>query len=232
MNDLEDEIDLSCLHYSEKIKEPTKNELRQREMFQNSLLKYGRQYEEEVVEKEVQKVGKKEVQKVGKKEVQKVGKEVVSKEDEKIQKRRLILLIKIYKNEFGKKLEDYKNVKLEKLNVEELEDLKREMDLSLSSKSVVTGGVQMISTGIYTLEYLLTNFGVKCQGLSTICNDPETIDDMKHIVLKRCQLVTTEPEARLMYKLLQSILILHNTNNQQNLNIDNISKINEQFTDI
>ena len=216
MNDLEDEIDLSCLHYSEKVKEPTKNELRQREMFQNSLLKYGRQYEEEVVEKEVQKVGK----------------EVVSKEDEKIQKRRLILLIKIYKNEFGKKLEDYKNVKLEKLNVEELEDLKREMDLSLSSKSVVTGGVQMISTGIYTLEYLLTNFGVNCQGLSTICNDPETIDDMKHIVLKRCQLVTTEPEARLMYKLLQSILILHNTNNQQNLNIDNISKINEQFTDI
>ena len=97
-------------------------------------------------------------------------------------------------------------------------------------------GVQLISTGIETLEFFLVNFSpINCTGLSRICKDPEVIDDMKHITLKHCQLISTEPEARLLYKILQTSLMLHNINGSiepTKNNLEVIENINKEYLEI
>src|SRR5688572_19043305 len=53
---------------------------------------------------------------------------------------------------------------------------------------------------------------LKVQGLSAICNEEDTIDDMKEICLKHMDLVHVEPEARLGFRVLSTAMMLHNIN--------------------
>lgn len=150
-----------------------------------------------------------------------------------INKRRQILMIQFYINEFPDKLQQFKKMKFEKKTIEELNDLKKEIDFIISNKSNVRSGIQIITTGIQTLEFILLNFTpVNAKGLSNICNDKETLDDIKHLALKHCHLISSEPESRLMYKIVTTTLLLHNINSNIDINNPNIDKINIDFDDI
>lgn len=154
-------------------------------------------------------------------------------DEEIINKRRQILMIQFYVNEFPDKLQQFKKMKLEKKSIDELNDLKKEIDFIISNKSNVRAGVQLITTGIQTLEFFMLNFTpINAKGLSNICNDKETMDDIKHLALKHCQLISSEPESRLMYKILTTTLLLHNINTNIDINNPNIDKINQEFVDI
>lgn len=160
-----------------------------------------------------------------------------STEDEIIQKRKMILLMQFYLVEFSERLKTFKKINLEKKTYDELLDIKKEMDFVLSNKSNVQQGTAMISTVIQTLEYLTLSYTpVKCEGLSKICDDPETIDIMKLICLKHISLVQIEPEQQLIYKIVSSMLMLHNVNTyKESLTVvvnDNINEINNKYSDI
>lgn len=158
-------------------------------------------------------------------------------EDEIIQKRKMILLMQFYFVEFPERLKVFKKINLEKKSYDELLDIKKEMDFCLSNKSNVQQGVAMMSTGIQTLEYLTLNYTpIKCEGMSKICDDPETIDIMKLICLKHISLVQIEPEQQLIYKIVSSMMMLHNVNSyRESLNIvvdESLNNINNKYSDI
>ncbi len=164
----------------------------------------------------------------------------IPSEDEVIAKRRLILLLQFYLLEFPDKLKTFKKINLEKKDLAELKDLQKEMDFCISNQSNVKQGSEMILSGIQGLEYICVNFTpLQCSGLSeNIKNDAETIDTIKHLCLKHmgASMMNTEPEHRLMYKILTTALSLHTINsfsaNMVQHNDDIIQKVNDQFTDI
>lgn len=161
-------------------------------------------------------------------------------EEDIINKRRLILLIEFYLLEFGDKLKAFKKINVEKKTYEELEDIKKEMDFTLSNRSNIRQGTQLVVTSIQTLEFLCVNFTpIKCEGLSKICDDPETIEDIKHILLKRMHLIQSEPEHRLIYKVISNMLLLHNFNSYKEainsnikVNEGEVENINKKFEDL
>ena len=70
-------------------------------------------------------------------------------------------------------------------------------------------------------------------------NNPETLDDIKHIALKRMSMASVDPELRLAYNVLQNMLMLHNINSHQNQGrpveqdkISQIKKVNNDFNDL
>ncbi len=133
----------------------------------------------------------------------------------------------------------FKKINLEKKSNDELIDIKKELDFTVGQGSNIASGVQMISASIKTLEYMMVEFSpINATGLSRICDDPETIDTMKHICLKHSHLISSEPEARLMYKILMTTMMLHNVNgsiatSQEQLKTnESIIIINKEYIDI
>lgn len=162
--------------------------------------------------------------------------------DDDIKKRRsLILLMQMYINEFPK-LKKYKNTNFEKKTLDELLDLRKEFDATLSCRSTVKAGVNIAITVIQTLEYVLCNFTpIQAQGLSNVINDPDVIEDIKILVLKHMPLISSEPEQRILFKLITTTMQLHaiNTYNQEIIHVNNDSKkmenveiINGEYNDI
>lgn len=161
-------------------------------------------------------------------------------DDEVINKRRLILLFQFYLLEFPEKLKAFKKINLEKKTLDELKDLQKEMDFCIGNQSNVKHGSAMVLSGIQALEYVAINYTpLQCQGLSeNIKNDPESIDTIKHLCLKHMgsSMMNTEPEHRLMFKIMTTALSLHTINSfSQNMvqhNDDIINKVNDQFLDL
>lgn len=161
-------------------------------------------------------------------------------EDDIINKRRLILLLQYYLLTFPDKLKAFKKINLEKKEFDELKDLQKEMDFCIGNQSNVKGGTQMVLSGIQALEYLSVNYTpIQCQGLSqAISNDPETIDTIKHMCLKHMgsSMMNTEPEHRLMFKIMTTALSLHTINSfSQSMATHNdeiIEKVNIDFQDL
>jgi len=69
-------------------------------------------------------------------------------------------------------------------------------------------------------------------------NDPDVLDDIKHIALKRMSMINVEPEYRLMYKIFSNVMLLHNANSAGIRNDKSSSKntkineLNEKYTDL
>lgn len=138
---------------------------------------------------------------------------VAPTEEELIDKRRVILLLQFYLVEFPDELKSFKKVNMEKKTHAELLDIKTEMDFVLGNNSNIKKAVEMFRLGIQTIEVLALNFTpFNITGLSSVCNDPETIKDIKLIALKHSKFIQTEPEARLAWKLVTTCLILNGIN--------------------
>jgi hypothetical protein len=130
-------------------------------------------------------------------------------------RKRLLLLIQMYINEFPKKLSAYKGMKLEKLSNKELEKLFEEIKFTLGARNNIQAGVKAMCLGINLFEQIAVKnpyMTLRVQGLSQICADEDTIDDMKEICLKHMDLVRVEPEARLGFKIVSTALMLHQIN--------------------
>jgi hypothetical protein len=97
-----------------------------------------------------------------------------------------------------------------------------------------------VLSGIQALEYVSVNFTpLQCNGLAeAIKNDPESIDTIKHICLKHMasSMFNTEPEHRLLYKVMTTALSLHTVNSfttqMTNHNDDIINKVNSEYSDL
>lgn len=161
-------------------------------------------------------------------------------EEDIINKRRLILLLNFYLLEFPEKLKTFKKINLEKKTLDELKDLQKEFDFCIGNQSNVKGGTALVLSGIQALEYVSVNYTpLQCNGLAqAISNDPESIDTIKHICLKHLgsSMLNTEPEHRLVYKLLTTALSLHTINSfSENMATHNdsiIEKVNIEFQDL
>lgn len=160
--------------------------------------------------------------------------------DEEIKKRRtLILVLQMYVNEFPK-LKKYKNTNFDKKTMDELMDMRKEFDATLSCRSNVNAGVQIAVSVIQTLEYVLCSFTpIQAQGLSNIVNDPDVVEDIKILVLKHLPLISSEPEQRLLFKLITTTMQLHaiNTYNESikqvnNEKLEKVEIINDNFKDL
>lgn len=220
--DSDDEINLESIQYKPKPKEKPKEKVK-----------------EKVVKKDVKPVEKQLVKRAKSKTM----KEMPS-EEEVMNKRKIILLLEFYKIEFPDELKAYKKLNLHKKSFDELSDLKSEMDFILGNNSGIASAVKLFRIGIHTLEVLAVNFTpINCKGLSSICNDPDVIKDIKLIALKNSKLIQTEPEYRLAYKIITTALALHNINPSiqydipnevplKSQNEDNIKNINSQYMEI
>ncbi len=218
----EEEIDLKQIQYKPKKKEPKQVK--------------------KPVKKDVEKVDKvkdKVMDKVLEKQLDKRCKKPMPTEEELIEKRRMILLIQFYLIEFPVKLKTFKKINLEKKSYDELVDIKKELDFTVGQGSNVAAGVQMLSGSIQALEIILVNFTpINATNLSRICDDQETIDTMKHIILKHSTLINSEPEMRLLYKIVMTTLMLHNmngsisTSQEQLKSNESIIIINKDYVDI
>ncbi len=172
-------------------------------------------------------------------QLEKKSKNIKPTEEELINKRRMILIIQMYINEFGDKLKkSFGKTNLEKKSYEELMDIKKEMDFTISNSSTIKASQQLVYTGLQSLEYVCHNFTpIKCEGMSAaIINDENSQNDIKHLCLKHCMLVSSEPEARLLFKVLSTMLMMHQVNSYKEeikqVNDQTINKINERYQDI
>ncbi len=231
----DNEIDLTNLMYknddskSKDIKKPEKTEQGIPDLELRKI--------EKIIDKNTKKEKKKEIPQ---KTTASALKDNGQRDEDIINKRRLILLLQFYLNEFPDKLKTFKKINLEKKDIEELKDLQKEFDFVIGNQSNIKGGTEMVLSGIQALEYIAVSFTpLQCNGLSeNIKNDPESIDTIKHLCLKHMgnSMFNTEPEHRLLYKLMTTALSLHTVNSfSQNMITHNdsiIQKVNLEFIDI
>lgn len=212
----EEEIDLSAIRYKEK--EPTKKEPTKKEKHEKKERDTGIPVEFE-------------------KKIKKMKPQKDKPTDDEIKKRRtLILILQMYVNEFSK-LKKYKNTNFDKKSMDELNEMHKEFDATLSCRSTVNTGVTMAVKAIQTLEFVLCSYTpIQAQGLSNIVNDPDVIEDIKLIVLKNMPLVSSEPEQRLLFKMITTTMQLHSINTYNSeirqVGSEKISEINGEYTDI
>lgn len=111
----------------------------------------------------------------------------------------------------------------------------------MDSKSDLKTETQAILSMLQAYEYIMVEYaGVNCNGLTVaLANDPDTLKQIKLLILKHSPLVTVEPEHRLAMKVIMTTMQLHTINsyNQQisqavNNNNQKIETINEEFNDI
>lgn len=161
-------------------------------------------------------------------------------DDDIKRKRQLILHLGMYINQFPEELKQFKKVNLEKKSIEELQDLLKEFHVIMDSKSDLKGEIQAAMGVLSAYEYVMVEYaGVQCQGLTVgLSQDKDTIKQLKLLILKHSPLITVEPEARLIMKVLMTTMQLHtiNTYNQQitqtTNNNEKINTINQEFNDI
>lgn len=166
----------------------------------------------------------------------KPNKDIKESQDAQIDKRRIILILQFYLLEFPDKLEAYKNIKFDKKSIEELSEIRAQMDGIISSKSNLKQTQMLVTSGIRMVEFATTYATpIKCEGLSSaMINDPDVIDDIKHIALKRMSCVSTEPEMRLAYKLVSNMMLMHNVNSVhvKPLSQEGLKNINNEYNDL
>lgn len=151
-----------------------------------------------------------------------------------IDRRRTILILQMYINEFPDKLKTFKNTNFEKKKDEELKKLKNEFDFIIGCKNNIKSAEYCCIRGVNLLEVICCNYTpIQCQGLSTAVNDEDFRDDVKHLCLKYMSLIKTEPEHRIAYKIASNMLLLHQVNSiknqSNNFNINEIHKINNKY---
>lgn len=186
-------------------------------------------------EKDMEKIVKKA--KIMKKAMDKENEKVenVDKETEMKDRYRMILTLKFYVLEFGDdKLSQYKKTKFDKMTLEQLIDMRKEMDMILSSKGTMKKIQNLILTSIQYLELGLTLFTpIQCQGLyKSIESDQEAIDDIKHISLKHMGVVCVEPEYRLGMKILESANALNLMNKSMQKSNIQLEQVNNKYSDL
>lgn len=171
-----------------------------------------------------------------KKAMDKENKEVDDKQKEKqmMDKQRLIAILQLYLIEFKDRLAQFKKTNFQKMSLAELQDLRKQFDGIISSKSSMKQTQNMILTGVRMLETTATMFTpIQCQGLSNaIQMDPDAIDDIKHISLKHMGMVAVEPEYRLAHKIIGSVMLLHNVNSAMKPANDKLLEVNQKYSDL
>lgn len=154
-----------------------------------------------------------------------------------IDRRRKILLLQFYLNEFPKKLKGYRRQNLEELSNDELDKLKDEFDFVIGCNTTTNTTVTAFKKSIEVLEHIGCNYTpLKIQGLSMINQDKELMDDVRHWALQNMDMIQTKPEHRIMYKVLSSAMALHNINTinearQQNTEAG-IDNLNNEYDDL
>jgi len=168
----------------------------------------------------------------------KIKKEKENKTEASIDRRRIILILQFYINEFPEKLNSYKGTNFEKLSNEKLNSLKNEFDFIIGAKCNIKSTQYAFIQGVSMLELVCKNFTpLKVDGLTNIVNDSEFQDDVKHLALKYMTIIKTEPEHRVAYKILSNMMLLHqfNSSNIGNINQNNleeINKINNKYSEL
>lgn len=176
---------------------------------------------------------------VEKKLNKKIKNEKPTEEDVK-RKRALILHLGMYLNQFPDELKSFKKVNLEKKTISELEDLIKEFHVVMDSKNDLKAETQAMLSMLQAYEYIMIEYaGVQCNGLTVgIAQDPDAIKNIKLIILKHSPLITVEPEARLLMKVLMTTMQLHTINTfnaqmkQQLNNNETITTINDEYKEI
>lgn len=197
-------------------------------------------------EKAVQKQAKEETQMIKKMMKKPKGKgkkddtdieSIESAEKEMVKKQQLIFLMGFMIVTFPNELKSFKKINLQKKSLEELENLRKQFDIVISSECNIEFGVDLITGAIYAMELLLVNLTpINCTGLTNRCSDESTLKIMKHITVKYCNIVTMEPEQRLMMKLVFDTMQLHARNSvlgsPPQINEEIIRNINSKFADL
>ena len=157
------------------------------------------------------------------------------KEKEVMDKQRLISILQLYLLEFKDRLTQFRKTNFQKMSLVELQNLRKQFDGIISSRSSLKQTQSMIIMGIRLLETVATTFTpIQCQGLSgAIQMDPDAIDDIKHMSLKHMSLVAVEPEYRLMHKIVGNIMLLHNINSAGKAPInEKLNEVNGKYSDL
>ena len=132
------------------------------------------------------------------------------------ERRKKILILQFYLNEFPIKLKNYLKINLEELSDKELLLLREEMSFVIGAKSNVNMGIGVISQGLTIFETIGSSYGgLKINGLTnTLMNDQSFIDDIKSLCLDNLDIANISPEKRIAFKVLSTGYILHNVNSQ------------------
>lgn len=220
--DENDDIDLTCIQYNPS-KNLSKKDVKEKENQEKIQAKYDAQLNKQL---------KKKPRKAN------ATKQELT-EEETTDRRKMITMLTMYLLEFPEKLKVYKKINLEKKNVEELKNLYREMNITLSNKSNTKMGINVVCGGLQAFEFVAVNFTpLNCHGLtSAVCSDPETLDLIKQISLKHCGIFDVEPEQRLLGNILLTSARLHMINSSQitqpvKINDEVLKDINKQYNDL
>ncbi len=162
-----------------------------------------------------------------------------SKGSDDKERQRMILILQFYLLEFPEKLAAFKGTSFHKKSMEDLIELRNQMDGIISSKSGLQKTQMILTSGIRLIELVATHTTpIRCEGLANwMTKDPEVLDDIKHVALKRMSLASIDPEMRLLYKVASNMLLLHNANTAKPLvqsepNQEKLNELNSKYNDL
>ena len=132
------------------------------------------------------------------------------------ERRKKILILQFYMNEFPEKLKNYKKTNFEEMTDKELLQLREEFSFVIGAKSNVNMGIATVHQALTIAETVGDSYcGLKINGITnTLMNDTQFVDDIKCLCLDNLDLANVSPEKRIAFKVLSTGYILHNVNSQ------------------
>jgi len=125
-----------------------------------------------------------------------------------------IKLLELYLIEFPDKLDKYKNENFYKKTDEELIELKKIFEKSVSSTNNLNFGVSISQQALAIYEYIGKLGGLEIDGISKLGQSEEWVKNIKALSLKYMDggITFIEPEHKLIFMLFQNTLMLHYIN--------------------
>lgn len=154
------------------------------------------------------------------KQEEKVATPVTPGEPEKYRRRKLQIIIKMWKShpKFGKRLEDIDFEGVKDMTVPELEETIRDIKFLCRMGAPGSFSKWVMSSGIKVWEKLSTTAGLQVQGLAkALEKDPEMADVMDHLMLEYADVLEISPAQQAVFLLLYKTSVMHEMNsNLQN----------------
>lgn len=202
---------------------------------------------QEEVFKPVKKIKQVRQPTVSNREINKITKMIKEKtedttlQDDKDKKLEVITILRLYLIKFKDDLKDYQKIKLDKLSLEKLIEMRNTFDSILGANTSIGNKNKMFYSAIYFVEKAVVNFNLlDVNGLTQVLYSNQDFQkDLMRLSLKYLTVADAKPEVAVPLTIMQTMFELDRVNSiKKSQTIDNkdksnkLDRINNEYNDL
>jgi hypothetical protein len=162
-------------------------------------------------------------------------------QDDKDKKLEVITILRLYLIKFKDDLKDYQKVKLDKLNLEKLIEMRNTFDSILGANTSIGNKNKIFYSAIYFVEKAVVNFNLlDVDGLTQVLYSNQDFQkDLMRLSLKYLTVSDAKPEVAVPLTIIQTMFELDRVNSlKKSQTIDNkdksnkLDRINNEYNDL